>query len=327
ACCSTGSRRSLLVTRPRTGIGTGERPRSRPAAPVMPTAPVRAPVPARRRCTCGARSARPRTRSPAVRPRSTRRSPPMPPTSPGTGTARSPPRCWPRTVRRCGRGSPASTAPSRRSSCVRSQPPAAWRSISSWSRPWPVTSAVRPDAGRETAARPAAPPALVQALALVTVIAACSAEPAEPDRPELTVFVAASLADVAEQVSEQTGLDVTISAAGSSDLVSQVVSGAPADVLVTADEATMARAEEEGVVEEPRPVAVNHPALVVPAGNPAGITGLDDSLHNARLVICAPQVPCGAAAHELANLAGVDLQPVSEEPDVTDVLGSVTSGQ
>lgn len=190
-----------------------------------------------------------------------------------------------------------------------------------------MTRAVRPEAGRETAARPAAPPALVQALALVTVIAACSAEPAEPDRQELTVFVAASLADVAEQVSEQTGLDVTISAAGSSDLVSQVVSGAPADVLVTADEATMARAEEEGVVEEPRPVAVNHPALVVPAGNPAGITGLDDSLHNARLVICAPQVPCGAAAHELANLAGVDLQPVSEEPDVTDVLGSVTSGQ
>lgn len=149
---------------------------------------------------------------------------------------------------------------------------------------------------------------------------------------ELTVFAAASLADVAEQVSavveeQDPGVTVNLSPAGSSDLVSQVLAGAPADVLVTADETTMGRAVEAGAVEEPTVVALNHPVLVVPAGNPAGVTGLDDSLRDAVLVVCAPQVPCGAAAADLADLAGVTLTPASEELSVTDVLGKVTSGQ
>ncbi|GAA4427698.1 molybdate ABC transporter substrate-binding protein [Georgenia halophila] len=143
----------------------------------------------------------------------------------------------------------------------------------------------------------------------------------------VTVFVAASLAEVAEQLSTDAGLDATVSAAGSSNLVSQVIAGAPADVLVTADRETMGRAVEAGVVKEPTVVARNHPALVVPAGNPGGVTGLDDSLADATLVVCAPQVPCGAATAELADLAGVTFDPASEELSVTDVLGTVTSGQ
>jgi molybdate transport system substrate-binding protein len=152
------------------------------------------------------------------------------------------------------------------------------------------------------------------------------------DDAELTVFAAASLVDVAEQVSavveeQHPGVTVSLSPAGSSDLVAQVLAGAPADVLVTADETTMGRAVEAGAVEEPTVVALNHPVLVVPAGNPAGVTGLDASLDDAVLVVCAPQVPCGAAAADLADLAGVTLAPASEESNVTDVLGKVTSGQ
>jgi molybdate transport system substrate-binding protein len=149
---------------------------------------------------------------------------------------------------------------------------------------------------------------------------------------ELTVFAAASLVDVAEEVTavveaQHPGVTVNLSLAGSSDLVAQVVAGAPADVLVTADETTMGRAVEAGVVEEPVIVALNHPVLVVPAGNPAGVTGLDGSLDDAVLVVCAPQVPCGSAAVGLAQLAGTTLAPASEELNVTDVLGKVTSGQ
>ncbi|MFC7404342.1 molybdate ABC transporter substrate-binding protein [Georgenia alba] len=166
--------------------------------------------------------------------------------------------------------------------------------------------------------------AVVAAL-LAGALGGCATGAEEPEG-ELTVFVAASLAEVADRVSQEARIEANVSAAGSSDLVSQVVSGAPADVLVTADEETMARAVEDGAVEEPEIVAANHPALVVPAGNPAGITGMDD-LQDATLVVCAPQVPCGAAALELADLAGVELDPASEEPNVTDVLGTVTSGQ
>jgi molybdate transport system substrate-binding protein len=150
---------------------------------------------------------------------------------------------------------------------------------------------------------------------------------------ELTVFAAASLSAVFEELGtvveqEHPGVSVTFSFAGSSDLVSQVLAGAPADVLATANESTMAQAVDGDAVEgEPTLFAENVLTLVVPAGNPAGVTGLDASLAGASLVVCAPQVPCGAATAELADLIGVTLNPVSEEGAVTDVLGKVTSGQ
>ena len=44
-------------------------------------------------------------------------------------------------------------------------------------------------------------------------------------------------------------------------------------------------------------------------------------------MVCAPQVPCGAATGEGREATGVTLSPVSEEASVTDVLGKVTSGE
>jgi molybdate transport system substrate-binding protein len=38
-------------------------------------------------------------------------------------------------------------------------------------------------------------------------------------------------------------------------------------------------------------------------------------------------VPCGAASARVAEAAGLDLQPVSEEQSVTDVLGKVIAGE
>ncbi|PMX99149.1 substrate-binding domain-containing protein, partial [Pseudomonas sp. GW460-13] len=51
------------------------------------------------------------------------------------------------------------------------------------------------------------------------------------------------------------------------------------------------------------------------------------SLRGAKLVICAPEVPCGNATRKLANKLGVTLKPVSEEQKVTDVRGKVESGE
>ena len=150
---------------------------------------------------------------------------------------------------------------------------------------------------------------------------------------ELTVFAAASLNEVFEEVADlfaeqHPDVDVTFSFAGSSDLVAQLGEGAPADVLATANESTMADAVEAGSIEgEPEIFVENVLTLVTPAGNPAGVTGLDSSLDDADLVVCAPQVPCGAATVTLAENLGVTLSPVSEENNVTDVLGKVTSGQ
>lgn len=151
---------------------------------------------------------------------------------------------------------------------------------------------------------------------------------------ELTVFAAASLRTVMDQVGESftaahPDRTVRFSFAGSSDLVAQLDAGAPADVLITADQNTMRRAQENGsIAGEPEVIATNVPVLVTAPGNPHGITTLvDATTADVSLVTCAPQVPCGAAAATVADEAGLTLEPVSEETSVTDVLGKVTSGQ
>ena len=45
------------------------------------------------------------------------------------------------------------------------------------------------------------------------------------------------------------------------------------------------------------------------------------------MVVCAPQVPCGSATEKVEKATGVQLDPVSEESSVTDVLNKVTSGE
>ncbi len=171
--------------------------------------------------------------------------------------------------------------------------------------------------------------ALIAGAALLT-LSACSESDKAPER--LTVFAAASLnevlTDLAETFEANEGVDVALSFAGSSDLVAQIDAGAPADVLMTADERTMQTAVDAGLIgTKPVLVASNHLVLATPPDNPANITGLDDSLVGTNFVVCAPQVPCGAATERLANLLDVGLTPVSQEQSVTSVLGKVTSGE
>ena len=149
----------------------------------------------------------------------------------------------------------------------------------------------------------------------------------------LTVYAASSLtatftelaADFEEDHEE---VEVELSFGGSADLVAQVQQGAPADVVATADTATMDRLAAEDLVEEPVVFASNRLEIAVPPGNPAGVRSLQDlSQPGLNLVLCAPEVPCGAAAARVAEVGGVRLAPVSEEQSVTDVLGKVVSGE
>lgn len=165
-----------------------------------------------------------------------------------------------------------------------------------------------------------------------TSTAALAATAGAPVTGSIQVFAGASLKaafeDVAAALMEQNpGLDIQFNFGGSNALVDQIAEGAPADVLATADTPTMETAVGKELVSDPRPFASNSLVLAVPEGNPAGVTGLDESLDGAKLVVCAPDVPCGRASLALAELVGVTLQPVSEELAVTDVRGKVESGE
>ena len=149
---------------------------------------------------------------------------------------------------------------------------------------------------------------------------------------KVTVLAAASLQKAFEEIEktvekDNPGLDVTFDFQGSQDLVASLAGGDSADVLATANNSTMKTAADQKLVGSQTEFATNVLTLIVPKGNPKGITGLDSSLDDVDLVICAPEVPCGKASRELADAKGVTLNPVSEEQKVTDVVGKVESGE
>ncbi len=151
----------------------------------------------------------------------------------------------------------------------------------------------------------------------------------------LYVHAAASLQHSFEELSEAftakyPHVTISFNFAGSSTLVQNLAAGAPADVFASADDSNMDKAEQADLLaaETRELFAANRLIGVVPADNPAGIESLEDAnADGVNLVVCAPQVPCGALSQTLAEDAGVTLKPVSEEQQVSDVLGKVRSGQ
>jgi molybdate transport system substrate-binding protein len=149
----------------------------------------------------------------------------------------------------------------------------------------------------------------------------------EPDRP-LAVYAAASLAGALDRMTEEftrahPRIEVRTVYDGSATLATQIAEGAPADVFAAADEASMARVGDAAV--DPTVIATNTLVLAVPAGNPAGVASLSD-LADVTVVLCAPEVPCGASSAALLAAAGVDLRPASLEQNVTAVLTKVAAG-
>lgn len=166
--------------------------------------------------------------------------------------------------------------------------------------------------------------------ATALVLTACSSGP--DTEQTLRVGAAASLQEPFEEIAEDYEAEnrhvtVELQFAGSSDLAAQISNGADIDVFASADEETMERVSAD-VAGEPTVFATNTLTIVTEPGNPKEISGLAD-LEDVTLdvVTCAPQVPCGRSAEDLAEAHGVMLTPVSEESRVTDVLAKVTSGE
>ncbi|WP_307841958.1 molybdate ABC transporter substrate-binding protein [Salinibacterium sp. SWN1162] len=150
---------------------------------------------------------------------------------------------------------------------------------------------------------------------------------------ELTIFAAASLTasftELAEAFSaENPGVTIApISFDGSSTLATQISEGAPADVFASADDATMQQIGDE-LATVPVSFASNELQIAVQPGNPRDITTLSDlAKPGVQVALCAPAVPCGAAARILLDAAAVDLTPVTEEQNVKAVLTKVELGE
>jgi molybdate transport system substrate-binding protein len=180
--------------------------------------------------------------------------------------------------------------------------------------------------------------------AVVTLAAGCggtdggtSAPPASPagnSGKTVVVFAAASLTETFTALGKtfQTahpGVTVKYNFGGSSGLAQQITQGAPADVFAAASPATMKTVTDAHLTAgQPTTFVRNRLEIAVPPDNPGKVTGLKDLANQKiKVVLCAPQVPCGAAAGKALDAAGLTVKPVSQEQDVKAALTKVQLGE
>lgn len=150
----------------------------------------------------------------------------------------------------------------------------------------------------------------------------------------LTIFAAASLTDsftaiTAAFAAVAPDVELLLNLAGSQQLAGQLLAGAPADVLATADLTQMAAVAGADLLRgAPQVFAANTLVIAVEPGNPLGIASLSDlSDDDVVLVMPAPAVPAGRyAARALAD-ARVEVSPASLELDVRAALSRVALGE
>jgi molybdate transport system substrate-binding protein len=169
-------------------------------------------------------------------------------------------------------------------------------------------------------------------LALLSIALAPAAGAQAAPQP-LRVFAAASLTQPfrALEVPWRAAPDhapLELQFAGSSTLATQLEEGAVADVLATADEPTMQRVADKGLVAKPALFARNRLVIAIEKGNPKHVAKLADLARpDLVVVLAAPEVPAGRYARRMLDAAHVTVAARSLEENVKAVLTKVALGE
>ena len=142
----------------------------------------------------------------------------------------------------------------------------------------------------------------------------------------LTVLAASSLTDafgeLATTFQEQNpDTEVRTSFGGSSEMLTQIEQGAPADVFASADGDKMDNALQEDLVNEPQTFARNRPVIIVPRDNLAGILGLQDLANpGTKLVLAQDGVPIAEYAKRILTNADYEYGENLEQQVMNNVV-------
>ena len=134
--------------------------------------------------------------------------------------------------------------------------------------------------------------------------------------------------ELAASYEKQTGTAVKVTLGSSGNFFTQIQNGAPADVVATADQASMQTLVAASLVEAPTVFTRNRLEIAVAPGNPKGIKGLADlAAPGLTVVLADASVPAGKFAKQALQKAGVTVTPKSLELDVKSVLQKVAIGE
>jgi molybdate transport system substrate-binding protein len=187
---------------------------------------------------------------------------------------------------------------------------------------------------------------LALATAACSVGAASNGTSSGPGGASLTIYGAASLRGVLEQVKTAyeaavPGTTLTIATDSSTVLETQIEQGAPADVFLSADTRNPQKLIDAGFASgSPVPFAGNQLTVIVPTGNPAGIgTPADLARAGVKIIAAGGEVPITTYATQLVdNLAREPGYPedfaaayvanvVSREDNVKAIVAKVELGE
>lgn len=149
-------------------------------------------------------------------------------------------------------------------------------------------------------ARPAATDASQQASATVVVLTAASAQ--EP------------VADLLRSFKAETGHEAQIVANDSAQLAQLVINGVPAQLFLSASPKWTDDLEAKGLIARRVTLLGNRLVLIVPQGNPAGVSAPEDLLaaRVKRIALAGPKVPAGMYARQALGKLGL-LEPLEKE--------------
>lgn len=182
-----------------------------------------------------------------------------------------------------------------------------------------------------------APVCRTVALSLTVALAGCSpagSSAKAPARQTVVVLAASSLTESLTAIAKDfeashPKVDVQLSFAASSTVVTQVNQGAPADLIALAGTPSVAALDKRRIAgASTESLAGNTLEIATPPGNPGQVKAITDlSRPTLKVVLCAATVPCGKAAAKALSLAGVQAHIVSYETDVKATLAKVRLGE
>jgi molybdate transport system substrate-binding protein len=144
----------------------------------------------------------------------------------------------------------------------------------------------------------------------------------------ITVFAGSSMTTVLPEIDSGN----TYSFGSSTSLATQITSGAPADVFMSANTTAPASLYASGKCEKPVVFTRNTLEVVVPKSNPAGIKSVYDlTKSGTKIDEAASSVPVGSYTVQVLNQMGLNSQVqanvVSQETSDANVVAKVATGQ